>query len=403
MTIKKSQLALAVGLAIVGTAHAQSIRPAYSYPTTPPKEGAASVRMGDSPLYFTPWLGLAVGHDSNVLLTETNELSSPLYVVSPGFKIDARSANSVFQVFEQLQVGRYTDSEDDSYTDNVTRLQFDTAFSGRSFLRLGGDYIRGHDPRGSTDRAISATPDKYNLWGGNATYAYGAPGAQGRVELYASDTHKRYINNRETTQFSDRNTLEYGGAFYWRVAPRTYAMAELRQTNIDYRIASPNSGDEQRYFIGVQWEATAATTGTLKFGQLRRKFDSGIPSEDSASWEGLISWAPRTYSRFDFYTARGTNESTGVGNYILSDYYGVNWTHDWSSVLSTGANARYQKDEYKGFPRSDDTTTLGFRVGYKFRRWLTLGAEYTYTNRDSNFPGVEYDKNLYLLTATASM
>jgi hypothetical protein len=47
--------------------------------------------------------------------------------------------------------------------------------------------------------------------------------------------------------------------------------------------------------------------------------------------------------------------------------------------------------------------SLGLRAGYKFRRWLTLGAEYTHSNRDSNTPVFEYDKNLYLLTATASM
>ena len=55
---------------------------------------------------------------------------------------------------------------------------------------------------------------------------------------------------------------------------------------------------------------------------------------------------------------------------------------------------------------STATTTSrrsGFKVGYKFRRWLTFGAEYTYTQRDSNLPSFEYDKNLYLLTATASM
>jgi polysaccharide biosynthesis protein VpsM len=42
-------------------------------------------------------------------------------------------------------------------------------------------------------------------------------------------------------------------------------------------------------------------------------------------------------------------------------------------------------------------------VGYRFRRWLTLGAEYTHIQRDSNRAGFEYDKNIYLLTATASM
>ena len=46
---------------------------------------------------------------------------------------------------------------------------------------------------------------------------------------------------------------------------------------------------------------------------------------------------------------------------------------------------------------------LGLKVGYRIRRWLTLGFEYTYTQRDSNQRVYEYDKNFYLLTAVASM
>ena len=33
------------------------------------------------------------------------------------------------------------------------------------------------------------------------------------------------------------------------------------------------------------------------------------------------------------------------------------------------------------------------------RRWLVVGADYTWTQRDSNL-NFDYDKNFYLLTAT---
>ena len=82
---------------------------------------------------------------------------------------------------------------------------------------------------------------------------------------------------------------------------------------------------------------------------------------------------------------------------------GVVWNHAWSSYLNTEVNVRFQKDEYQNFNRSDDIRSLGLRAGYRFRRWLTLGAEYTYTQRDSNISIFEYDRNLYLLTATLSM
>jgi hypothetical protein len=407
MSNKKLEVALFAAL-LVGAAgaHAQTspIRPAYQFPAPITDAGAASVQVAGSPFYFTPFVGLAAGHDDNLFLSSVNEKSSALYIVSPGFKLDARDGNKVLQLDYQAQIGRYTQSEDDDYVDNVARAQGDFAISQRQFVRLGLDYIRSHDPRGSTDRGIAASPDKYRLISPGAMYVLGAPGAEGRIETYYSNGHKTYLNNRAFTAASDRNTEEFGGAFYWRVMPRTYVLAEIRNTDLRYRQpGSPFSGDERRIYGGVSWEATAATTGTFKVGQLRKRFDSGLPEFSGSSWEALISWAPRTYSRFDFYTSKGANESTGLGNFILTETAGVLWTHSWSSVLSTGVNLRYAKDEYQGFDRTDKTKSLGLKVGYKFRRWLTLGAEYQYTQRDSNTNFFEYDRNLYLLTATGSL
>jgi polysaccharide biosynthesis protein VpsM len=408
MRYKKVKTAL--GLALLSTglgAYAQTspIRPTYQYPeVSAPESSAASAQIGDSPVFATPYLGLAAGRDDNLFLSKNNPKSSNLYVTSPGIKLDARGPGFVLQSRFQAQLGRYSSSRDDDYEDFNSNNQIDVALDRRTFLRLGYDYIRGHDPRGSTDRAISTHPDKYQLISPNGTFAFGVPGAQGRVELYWSDGYKTYENNRATTLLSDRDTRDVGGAFYWRVMPKTYVLLDVRDTLIHYRAsASPFSSEEKRYYVGVTWDATAATTGTFKAGRLKKEFDTGLPSFSGTGWEGSITWAPRTYSTFDFYTARTANEATGLGDFILSDIYGVSWNHAWTSVVSTGVNLRHQRDAYQQFDRTDESTTLGFKVGYRFRRWLTLGAEYTHTNRNSNLNNFEYDKNLYLLTATASM
>jgi polysaccharide biosynthesis protein VpsM len=408
MIDKNLKTALALVLLVTGLgAHGQTspIRPAYQYPAlSAPESSAASVQMGDTPLFLTPYVGLAAGRDDNLFLSKDNPKSSTLIVTSPGFRIDARGPGLVFQSRFQSQLGRYTESRDDDYVDFTTNNQLDVALSRRSFFRFGFDFIRGHDPRGSTDRTISNHPDKYQLVSPNATYAFGAPGAPGRVELYWTDGYKTYMNNRATTTSGDRDTRDLGAAFYWRVMPKTYVLLDVRDTDIHYRASSSIfSSEEKRYYVGVTWDATAATTGTFKAGRLKKEFDSGLPSFSGTGWEGQITWSPRTYSTLDFYTARTANEQTGLGDFILSDIYGVSWNHAWTSVLSTGVNVRRQRDEYQGFNRTDESTTLGFKVGYKFRRWLTLGAEYTHTNRDSNLNNFEFDKNLYLLTATATM
>src|ERR1700680_1931669 len=114
----KKNLKIAVTLVLVGTAaaaHAQGIRPAYVYPSTQ----AGGAQLGDSPFYFNPYLGLAAGRDDNLFLTNSNKKTSTVYIASPGFKIDARSEASILQVTYQGQFGRYPQSQQDNYFDNV--------------------------------------------------------------------------------------------------------------------------------------------------------------------------------------------------------------------------------------------------------------------------------------------
>jgi polysaccharide biosynthesis protein VpsM len=250
MAMKRLKLALGLGLlggcalaqaqtghlrpeVILPAGEAAYLRPAYRFPARPPQDGPASVQMGSSPVFVTPFLGFAAGRDDNILYSSRDERSSSLYILSPAVKLDARDENKVLQLSYEGQIGRYGQSKADNYVDHTALAQFDVAFDRRNFLRLGADYIRGHDPRGATDRTLTGSPDKYRLSGPSATYAFGAPGAQGRLELYFSDIQRRYTNNRAFTEASDRDTQDFGGTLYLRMLPRTYALADVRRTNID--------------------------------------------------------------------------------------------------------------------------------------------------------------------------
>ena len=407
MKANKKSIALAVAaIAACGAAMAQSgpVRPSYAYPATPQGQGPAAVQLGGSPLYATPWVYAGFGNDSNVLFTDGNELDSAYQIYSAGVSLDARDANSVFMMSLLGSHGRYNDSDADNYTDSSARASYDLAFTSRSFLRASWDYMRGHDPRGSTDRGIGGSPDKYFVSTPGLMYSYGAPTAPGRMEFWVSRAVKRYLNNRDFTEGSDRNTVDYGGAFYWRVMPKTQLLVEARGTNLDYQMdQSPLSGREARFYAGVTWEATASTSGTVKLGRLEKRFDSNLPKFSGGSWEAMVSWLPRSYSKVDVYSSRQPIESTGLGSFILSDASGIIWTHGWTSFFTTEANAQVRKDKYKGFDRKDDITGFGLKANYKFRRWMTLGAEYQHTERDSDLQGYDYDKNLWLISATLSM
>ena len=394
----------AAALLAAGTAFAQL----QISGAAPEPKGAASFPVG--PLNVFPGIDLAQGYDDNLFWTNNNTKSSAFTVVSPYVRAEAKSGPNKFDATLRLANGHFWDSSHDNFTDYSLLGNGDLVFDGRTGLKLRAEFRHGHDPRGSTDRAATSTPDEYNNYGLDGIFRYGAPGAQGRIEIDAGAYARRYTNHHDTTDVSNRNTWQGGGTFFWRVMPRTEVLIQAQHRNINYTDdSSPGptqSSAENRYYLGLKWEPTAKTTGTVKVGYMTKNFDSSaIKDYSGTSWEVGVRWSPLTYSVFDLATSRVTNESTGVGNAILSNNYSLTWSHAWSSRLRTQALAGYRHDDFLDSSpnRVDKTATFGAKVSYDFRRWLLLGAEYTHTDRNSTLNFDDYKRNLFLLTVGATL
>jgi polysaccharide biosynthesis protein VpsM len=398
----KSRWIAAMALAIAGSmasAQTSPVRPQYSYPSVAPNiNGAAGVELGAG-TYLFPYFNFAIGYDDNIYEAPRFEQSSNVYVATPGLKLQSRQGAAVMQLSYEANIGRFIDATNNNYVDQNTLATVDYAFSPRSFLRVGGDYMLGHDAIGSNDSGSGVNPNKYRLEGVGAIYAYGAQGAQGRVELGYKMAEKRYLNNPFFTASQSRDTDEYGGAFYWRVMPNTYLLAEARFNDYDYiQPTTPGDSRERRYYIGATWEATAKTSGTVKLGTFQKRYDNGTPEISESSWEAQVTWTPMTYSRFDFFSSKQPTESTGLGTAIIVKATGLAWKHDWNSKVSTGVTYIYSNDAYVGYDRTDEVNSLGLKVNYQLRRWMGLGLEYLYVDRNSNLNQYDYTRNRYYFT-----
>ena len=53
--------------------------------------------------------------------------------------------------------------------------------------------------------------------------------------------------------------------------------------------------------------------------------------------------------------------------------------------------------------REDDTKKLTLAADYEFRRWLTFGLYYSMNDRESNRSDIEFDRNVYGLTAKVTL
>jgi polysaccharide biosynthesis protein VpsM len=392
-----------------GVVAAQQSSDAAGIPTprssTQPQAGG--VPMGPMTVY--PSVIYELKRDDNIFLQAPGSglvRADTINVLKPAARAEGKYGAHAYAFGLGFDSGRYNNSSADNYDDNNAFVSLDLNPDTRVRVKLDANHLDAHDPRGSTNDAVTTNPNRYRQEALRGIFGFGAQGAQGRFELEAASLLKHYTNNRSTTYVNDRDEGALGGTFFWRVAPRTSLLAQVRQNNINYvDSASLLTGTNRNYLVGVTWEATAATTGIVKLGQVQRKFDKPDYQDFSEfGWEAQVQWTPLSYSKWDFLTSRLPRETSGnYGSFVWSSNYAAKWTHAWTSQVSTAANASYVTDEYQGLVRTDHISTLGLRGTYQMRRWLSFGADYSWQRRDSDLDTADYKRNIFLLFVNATL
>jgi polysaccharide biosynthesis protein VpsM len=376
--------------------------------TAAAQAGGAAQRGGIplGPITAYPSVQIGLQHNDNLYSSPNNQSSDRITVLNPAVRFEARQAANTYSLAMGSAIGRYQNHTADNYTGyNVNGLA-DLDLSARLRAQLRADYIDSIDPRGSTNNPLSATPDRWRQTAGLGIFSYGAPGARGRIDFELGETRREYTNNRETTAGSDRTVDDIGATFYWRVAPKTSLLFQGRHSKVDYTLSTSTlDSTETRLLAGATWEATAKTTGIVKVGVVKKDFsDATRGSFTGISWDGQMRWSPRSYSHVNFTLSKAPAETTGgVGNFIDRTSTGVQWTHDWSSQITTDASASYLTDAYKGVARTDNTQNYGLKVTYKMRRWLNFGGDYTHTFRNSDDDNFDYKRNVFMLFVRAAL
>lgn len=360
---------------------------------------AASIDLGG--VEFTPTVVLTEGYNDNFRETGSNEESSWITGISPTFVLAAKDRVNLYSVTYAINSETYHSSRQDDNVDHHLDLDAHMEFSSRTRMDLNAGYDRVEDV---ADTETAGINDKYHTYNIGGVYGYGAQSATMQLEFGANHEWKRYDNDGLNANL-ERDTTSLSTTAYYRVAPKTRALAEVRYTDYDYKLSSSTlDSDSVAYLLGVTWDATAKTSGTAKFGWSTKEFDDASKDDaDKSTWEVGVNWAPRTYSTFTLNTRRAVEEgSEGAENYIDTTNTSVNWNHQWSSYLSSDLSYAFINEDYET-DREDDTDQFGAGLTYDVRRWMSVGVGYQYKDVDSSDAGESYDRNLYQVTLTVGL
>lgn len=372
--------------------------------TTPVPERGAPFRT-ENGIFLYPSVFVGYGYNDNVLSSRSNQLASRLVNISPQVMAEMKRHGDRYTAMVVANHTSYSNSSDDNYTSYEAWVAGDNYFTARARMGWTLGQVNSFDPRGGSLRPTSSSPDRWHAPTLRGRFIYGAPEAAGRIEIDVDTKHKRYDNNRTVTEAIDLDDNGQAGRFFYRLGSRSLAMIEASKRVFDYTSATATEDNtDRRLYLGYTWEATAATTGIVKFGRMTKRFVQTDRDQFSGStWEATVRWLPRTYSELEFQSVKGAENSTGIGNYLLSTNNSIAWKNKWSSNFSTVATMGLSKSQYAGTSRADNNRRISFTVHYNFRRWLTLGADFANTDLQSTDPTAEWKRNVIMLTSTFTL
>lgn len=363
-------------------------------------------------LRLTPFVEVEQYYDDNVFADEKQKTSSWVTVVRPTLALSAETKKATYRVTYALQNESYASDEADDHTDQYLDADVGLQFDVRNHLQINAGYDRVQDISNSdyvfdsgpvVPRGNDGEPAKYTTTNFGGVYTYGAPSAIAQIELAADYQEVRYQNSDDFNKDLEYNALPLRATGYYRVAPKTKLLAEMRHTDYDYlrsELDSKNIG----VLGGVTWDATSKTSGTVKIGAEEWKYDnSDYKDQQKPTWEAAISWRPQTNSTLTLSTDQGYQVGTDEANIINSQTTGLKWRHQWLERFGTELGYSYTDNQYENSDRVDNTELAGVGLVYDMRRWFQLRLDYKFATNNSNFDNESYDRNIYMMTFGLSL
>src|ERR1700691_3521321 len=405
-------------IAVVGTASAQFIpTPEASIPERQsvlqrarPDYDPLGIQAGS--FLVLPSLDLQEWWDSNVYAVPTRPSTDMVTAVVPQLSIASDWNNHALNLF----VGDQSEFYQKHTTENVNNVT--VAAQGR-FDILRDEYIQGgaglqlsHEDRASPDASVNGKyPTQFTVADGNLGFVrnVGVIGAMltGDVQSYS------YNNNVTNTDVEIPEA--YRDYIQYTVTPRaTYEIVPgyhaFIQTPLNERqydrgvdpLGFNHSSHGYEGDIGTAVNLGSALNGEVFVGYLRQDYeDRAFGSPQGLTGGANLLWNATELTSYRLAGSRVVGEEaagittpgTVSGSYIETTGK-ISVEHELLRNVVLTASGTYFVDQFSGVNRTDNNYNAYAGAKYLMNRVLSLGLDANFWHRDSNQPGVNYDREI---------
>jgi hypothetical protein len=377
-----------------------------------PELDALGLHLGA--FYIYPSLTNDLNYTDNVFATENDTKSDFYHVISPNVTVESDWNRHAVSFTAGGAIGNYFDETSENFQDAHARA------SGKLDIRTGTsmtgnlEFRREHETRGDPEESGGAEPTVFYSFGG------GAEGSHrfNRVTVSVGGDVRRLVYDDTpatgggTIEGDTRDRVQYrpGAQVAYEFSPGysgfVRAEGDIRRYDKTYD-ALGFKRDSQGYDIvgGAALDVTGLIFGEA-FAGIRQRFfeDDRFDTLTGPVVGSKMTWVPTGLTTVILNIDSQVIESTQANSPgYTSSGIGVTVDHELlrNLILTGGAGFRY--DDYEGISREDKFYTGTVGADYLWNRYLSLGARYAISNRDSNITNQDYTQNLFTLTLTGKL
>jgi len=353
-----------------------------------------------------PALSLSYEHDDNIYRTEEEALADNLITIQPSLSLKSMWRKHTFEASYFVDILRYEANETENFEDHYLDAEAVLEITKKLKLELAADYANAHEMRGASGTRLGQSEEPDAWWADRlfAEVKYGRKESKNQIVLHGEIYRRRYTNNTQETRSRDRQI--YRGTYYHTRKAKTKFLLEVEFKNFDYFDKDAPidlTSKEQSALVGITWEATAKTSGSIKVGYLIKDMeDAEIPDYEGWSYFSQIVWEPKSYVDITLNLNKRTKESPHtIGSYYVSSEYGADLDWEVSDRWTIKGEIMFQRDVYDTITdteRADDLLDFYIEAELFIINHLDLSFRYLQTSRRSSYPDIDYLANVFMIS-----
>lgn len=357
-----------------------------------------------------PSLTVAETYDDNVFATADDEESDFVTRLSPRLNVASNFSRHSLGFSVGSDVAFYADTGDENnYQDAFGDIGGTLDITRDSRLSLNLNAGRFHDDRDDPEDVATDDLSTFLRYGGTLTFYQGFNRLNFRLREIV--TREDYFDLDGVSQDA-RDEIEYDSRLRvgYFISPRFNLFTEGRYIITDRDEDEPvnrdSTGWEAR--LGTEVDITAVLFGEAFVGYRQESFDDDerFDDESGISFGADLTWNPTTLTTvtlggdadFDSTTNVSTNASSNFETNIA-----LAVDHELLRNVLIGADVAYERDDFEGIDRTDDTIRAGAGVTYLLNRYLSLSGDYDFTDRSSDVATEEFTRNRFTISITAQL